>query len=192
MSAENKALVRRLFEELWSKGNLIVADELFAANYLHHDPSTPDLGRGPEGEKKRATLYRNAFPDLRVTIDDLIVEGDTVVTRWTARATHKGELRGIAPTGRQITVTGISIARISGGKFVEGWVNWDALGLMQQLGVQAAAAGAWSKCEAVPSSLLGPRLRPAARRAGSSGRHRDVNVRHAPRRPHPSRFLSMR
>ncbi len=142
MSVENKALVRRLFEEIWNKGNLSVADQIFATNYVHHDPSTPDFGRGPESEKKRATLYRTAFPDLQLAIEDLVAEGDRVVTRWTARGTHRGELRGIAPTGKQFTVTGISIARISGGKLVEGWVNWDAQGLMEQLGVRAAAAGA--------------------------------------------------
>jgi len=142
MSAENKAVIRRLFEELWTKGNLSVADNIFTADYVHHDPSTPDFGRGPESEKKRATLYRTALPDLRLSIEDIFAEGDTVVARWAARATHKGELRGIAPTGKQITVTGITIARLSGGRFVEGWVNWDALGLMEQLGVRAAAAGA--------------------------------------------------
>ncbi len=142
MSAENKALVRRLFEEIWNKGNLSVADQIFATNYIHHDPSTPDFGRGPESEKKRATLYRTAFPDLQLAIEDLVAEGDRVVTRWTARGTHRGELRGIAPTGKQFTVTGISIVRLSGGKLVEGWVNWDAQGLMEQLGVRAAAAGA--------------------------------------------------
>ncbi len=142
MSAENKALVRRLFEEIWNKGNLSVADQIFATNYAHHDPSSPDFALGPEGEKRRATLYRTAFPDLQLAIQDLVAESDRVVTRWTARGTHRGELRGIAPTGKQFTVTGISIVRISGGKLVEGWVNWDAQGLMEQLGVRAAAAGA--------------------------------------------------
>ena len=74
MSEANKNVVRRLFEEVWNKGNLPVADELFASTYAHHDPSTPDVGRGPESEKKRATLYRTAFPDLRLTIEDLIPE----------------------------------------------------------------------------------------------------------------------
>ncbi|HEX2713926.1 MAG TPA: ester cyclase [Candidatus Acidoferrales bacterium] len=142
MSAENKALVRRWVEEMWNKGNLAVAEELFAPTYVAHDPSTPDLGRGPEREKKAATLYRTAFPDLRLTIDDLIAEGETVVTRWTARGTHKGELRGISPTGKPFTVTGISILRVSGGKTTEAWTNWDALGLTQQLGIPLAAAGA--------------------------------------------------
>jgi len=135
MSEGNKNVVRRLFEELWNKGNLPVADELFSPNYAHHDPSTPDVGRGPESEKKRATLYRTAFPDLRLTIEDIIAEGETVTARWSCRGTHKGDLGGIAPTGKQFTISGVTIARLSNGKMAEGYVNWDALGLMQQLGV---------------------------------------------------------
>jgi steroid delta-isomerase-like uncharacterized protein len=135
MSETNKTVVRRLFEEVWNKGNLPVTDELFAPNYVHHDSSTPDVGRGPESEKKRATLYRTAFPDLRLTIEDIIAEGETVMARWSCRGTHKGDLSGIAPTGKQFTISGISIARIANGKMAEGWVNWDSLGLMQQLGV---------------------------------------------------------
>ena len=135
MSEQNKAVVRRTFEELWNKGNLSIADELFAPNYDHHDPSTPDVGRGPESEKKRATLYRNAFPDLRLTVEGLIAEGETVVARWSCHGTHKGELNGIAPTGKQFTISGVTIAHFENGKMVEGWVNWDALGLMQQLGL---------------------------------------------------------
>ncbi len=135
MSEQNKAIVRRLVEEFWNKGNLSVADELFTPNYTHHDPSTPDFGRGPESEKKRATLYRTAFPDVRLTIEDIIAEGETVMTRWSCRGTHKGDLSGIAPTGKQFTISGVTMARLSNGKMAEGWVNWDALGLMQQLGV---------------------------------------------------------
>ncbi len=134
MSEGNKFVIRRSFEELWNKGNLSVADELFTPNYAHHDPSTPDVGRGPESEKKRATLYRTAFPDLRLTIEDIIAEGETVMARWSCRGTHKGDLSGLAPTGKQVTISGVSIARFTGGKMAEDWVNWDALGLMQQLG----------------------------------------------------------
>jgi steroid delta-isomerase-like uncharacterized protein len=135
MSEGNKNTVRRLFEEVWNKGNLPVADELFAPTYSHHDSSTPDVGRGPESEKRRATLYRTAFPDLRLAIEDIIAEGETVMARWSCRGTHKGPLNGIAPTEKQFTISGVSIARFANGKMVEGWVNWDALGLMQQLGV---------------------------------------------------------
>jgi steroid delta-isomerase-like uncharacterized protein len=135
MSEQNKTVVRRLVEELWNKGNLPVADELIAPTYTHHDPSTPDFGRGPESEKKRATLYRTAFSDLRLTVEDMIAEGETVVARWSCRGAHKGDLNGIAPTGKQFVISGVSVVRFTGGKMVEGWINWDALGLMQQLSV---------------------------------------------------------
>lgn len=135
MSEQNKTVVRRLVEELWNKGNLPVADELIAPTYTYHDASTPDFGRGPESEKKRATLYRTAFSDLRLTVEDMIAEGETVVARWSCRGAHKGDLNGIAPTGKQFAISGVSVVRFSGGKMVEGWINWDALGLMQQLSV---------------------------------------------------------
>jgi steroid delta-isomerase-like uncharacterized protein len=135
MSEQNKTVVRRLFDELWNKGNLQVADQLIAPNYMDHDPSSPDFGKGPESEKKRVTHYRTAFQDLRLSIEDLLAEGETVVARWTCRGVHKGELNGIAPTGKQFAITGVTIVRFSNGKIVEGFVNWDALGLMRQLGV---------------------------------------------------------
>jgi steroid delta-isomerase-like uncharacterized protein len=135
MSEQNKTAVRRLFDELWNKGNLPVADELIAPTYTHHDASTPDVGRGPEGEKKRVTHYRNAFPDMRLTIEEIIAEDETVIARWSCRGQHNGELNGIAPTSKQVAITGVTISRFANGKVVEGFVNWDALGLMQQLGV---------------------------------------------------------
>jgi steroid delta-isomerase-like uncharacterized protein len=135
MSEQNKTAVRRLFDELWNKGSLPVADELIAPTYTHHDASTPDVGRGPESEKKRVMHHRNAFPDMRLTIEDIIAEGETVIARWSCRGQHKGELNGFAPTGKQVAITGVTIARFVGGKMVEGFVDWDALGLMQQLGV---------------------------------------------------------
>jgi steroid delta-isomerase-like uncharacterized protein len=146
MSEHNKDVVRRLMEEIWNKGNLSIVDEFFTPNYEHHDSSTPDFGRGPECEKKLATFYRNAFPDLRLTIEDIIAEGDTVMARWSCRGTHKGDLRGIAPTGKQINISGVTVARLANGKLAESYVNWDALGMMQQLGVvpelgKAKAAG---------------------------------------------------
>jgi steroid delta-isomerase-like uncharacterized protein len=135
MSENNKAVVRRLLDEVWNKGNLSLVDELFTPTFEFHDASTPDLGRGPESEKKRVALYRNAFPDLRITIEDMIAEGETVVTSWTCRGTHKGVLSGIAPTGKQITISGITVGRFAHGKIAQGYANWDALGMMQQLGV---------------------------------------------------------
>jgi steroid delta-isomerase-like uncharacterized protein len=135
MSENNKAIVRRLIEEFWNKGNQSLADQFFASTYTHHDASTPDFGQGPESERKRATLYRTAFPDIHLMVQDIIAEGETVMTRWSCHGTHKGDLNGIAPTGKQFTISGVTIVRFSNGKMVEGYVNWDALGLMQQLGV---------------------------------------------------------
>ena len=135
MPSENKRLVLRIFLELWNRGKLAVADEIFAANYVHHDAASPDFGKGPEGIKQTVTLYGNAFPDLQFTIEHMMEVDQFVTTRFSSRGTHKGELRGIAPTNKPIKVEGMVIHRISGGRIVEGWVMWDALGLMQQLGV---------------------------------------------------------
>lgn len=140
MSADNKALVRRTIDEAFNKGNLAVVDELAAPNYVFHEPTAGDE-KGPDGLKQMITMHRNAFPDLRIAIDDQISEGDRVVTRWTARGTHKGELMGIAPSGQQITVTGITISRLANGKCVEEWENYDALGMMRQIGGLKEAAG---------------------------------------------------
>ncbi len=139
MAEENKALVRRWFEDLFNEGNLDVADEIIAPNHLGHDPTLPDLPIGPEGQKQLVNLYRSAFPDARITIEEQVAEGDTVVTRWTGRGTHQGELMGVAPTGNQVTVTGIDIAHISEGKVVETWTIYDALGMLQQIGAIPSA-----------------------------------------------------
>jgi steroid delta-isomerase-like uncharacterized protein len=135
MSTENKALVRRAFEAGWNTGNLDLFDETTAPEYVLHDPSVPEDVRGVEGVKRFASMYLQAFPDLRFTIEDQLAEGDKVVTRWTSSATHQGELMGIPATGNQTGVSGITISRVSEGKLVEDWNNWDTLGLMRQLGV---------------------------------------------------------
>ena len=135
MSAEeNKAIVRRQEEELFTQGNLDAADEIFAPNYVGHDPSNPEDIRGLEAAKQAASDYRKAFPDLQVIIEELIAEGDKVAARVRFRGTHQGELEGIAPTDRRVESTGIVISRIEGGKIAEDWANFDDLGLMSQLG----------------------------------------------------------
>lgn len=134
MSAENKAIARRVIEECFNQGNLALADELYTANYVNHN-APPGFPQGPEGFKQEAGMYRNAFPDIQITIEEQIAEGDRVVSRWTARGTHQGELMGIPPTNKKATVTGIVIDRIAGGKIVEHWENFDQLGMMQQLGI---------------------------------------------------------
>jgi steroid delta-isomerase-like uncharacterized protein len=130
MSERNKALVRRLVEEVIGHGNFALIDEFVAADYVGHT-SSGDTNR-EEHQQIFATMHR-AFPDLQITIDDLIAEGDKVVTRWTALGTHKGEFAGIPPTGKRGVVTGIDINRIVDGKLVECWTNSDDLGLLQQL-----------------------------------------------------------
>jgi len=131
---ENKAMDRRFYEEVWNGGNLAVVDEFVAANYVDHDPQPTGALEGVEGIKQSVTMYRTAFPDAHFTIEDQIAEGDLLVTRWRARGTHQGPLMGIPPTGKPAMVTGISITRWASGKVVEGWTNFDALGLLQQLG----------------------------------------------------------
>jgi steroid delta-isomerase-like uncharacterized protein len=143
MSEQNKALARRSIEEIWNQGKLAVIDELVASDATFHDPSVPG-GKftGPQGMKQFVQIYRGAFPDIRLTINDQIAEGEEVVTRWTATGTHSGELMGIAPTNKRATVTGVDIDRYQGGKVVEAWASYDMLGLLQQLGVVPTLAPA--------------------------------------------------
>jgi steroid delta-isomerase-like uncharacterized protein len=134
MSAEeNKTIVRRVFDEVINKGDLNVVDQVIASDYVYRSPGSPEL-RGPEGFKQLITMYRSAFPDLHLDVDELIAEGNTVVSRWTGRGTHKGELMGIPPTGKQVSVTGVVISRFAGGKAVEDWELIDTLTMLQQLG----------------------------------------------------------
>ena len=135
MSTEgSKALSRRVIEEIINKQNPALADELIDPNFVDHGIAGMGF-KGPEGFKQYVTTFITAFPDLRLTIDDMVAEGDKVALRLTARGTHKGDFMGIAPTGKQFTVTGIVIQRIAGGKMAEGWLVNDVLGMMQQLGV---------------------------------------------------------
>lgn len=146
MSDQNKALARRGLEEIWNQGKLAVIDELVASNATYHDPNVPG-GKftGPEGMKQFVQIYKEAFPDVRITINDQIAEGDKVCTRWTATGTHKGALMGIAPTGKYATVTGVDIDRFQGGKVVESWASYDMHGMLQQLGVVPSLTPAVAK-----------------------------------------------
>jgi steroid delta-isomerase-like uncharacterized protein len=139
-ASTNKEIVRRLGIEPW-EGNVGVIDELVSTDYIGHDPAQPDM-HGPEGVKAFITTYLSAFPDGSITIDDQLAEGDLVATRWTGRGTHNGELMGIPPSGKQVTVNGITISRLKDGRVVEEWQNWDTLGLLQQLGVVPDMAAA--------------------------------------------------
>src|SRR5215203_4305476 len=135
MSEENKVLTRRSWE-IVTEGNLDTLEdalaEVYAEDIVLHEPDE-DV-RGVEGLKQFVTMIRSAIPDLRITLEEDIAEGDKVVSRWRAQGTHQGELMGIAPMGNRVIITGITIHRIEEGKIVEEWENWDALGLMQQIG----------------------------------------------------------
>ncbi len=137
MSTERqKAVVRRFVEEMLNGQNLAVAEELFTADFVDHDADDPDGRRsGVEGARAEVGVFLSAFPDMRVTADQLIAEGDTVVYRGTVSGTQTGEFFGIPPTGKRVTVTGIHIVRIADGKVAEHWSVRDDLGQITQLGL---------------------------------------------------------
>ena len=135
MSVErNKAVVRSHFEEIWEKGNLDFVDENLTPDFVNHDPRGPEAP-GVEGLKQYVTMVRNAFPDISVTVEDVITEGDKVAARAAFRAIHQGEYQGIPPTGKEMTVELIGIFRVAEGKIAEAWILRDDLSMMQQLGV---------------------------------------------------------
>jgi len=130
----NSTLVRRFIDEVFNTGNFDAVDEILSPEYMHHDPTTQEFGSGMDGFKRLIDYYRDAFPDLEISIEDQIAAGDHVVNRWTGRGTHQGELMGIAATGKPVSADGISIHRIADGRIAETWNNYDALGMMRQLG----------------------------------------------------------
>ncbi|MGH3148694.1 MAG: ester cyclase, partial [Rubrobacter sp.] len=132
---ENKAAFRRYVEEVWIDENMGVADDIFAGKYTSHQSDGSVLERTPEDVKEFVREYRSAFSDVENTVEDMIGEGEKVVTRWRLSATHTGDFRGIPATGNRITMTGIGIFRFEGGRVVESWDSMDQLGMMQQLGV---------------------------------------------------------
>ena len=141
---ENKATVRQVLESVWGRGDVAQVERFFSNEFVRHGPQSLEGDvQGPDGFKQLVGMYRTAFPDLQVAFDDQLVAGDLVVTRWTARGTHRGELVGLAPSGRSIAVVGVIIDRFSGGQIAEEWASYDSLGLLQQVGA-APAAGASS------------------------------------------------
>ena len=137
MSEQNKKLARQVFEEIQSKGNMALIDQIVADDYVGHTP--PSDIHGPEGAKQFDRMLRGAFPDIQVTVEDQVAEGDRVATRWVCRGTHEGEFQGIPPTGRTVTMNGMTIFRIANGKLVEGWNRPDLLGMLQQIGAVPAS-----------------------------------------------------
>ncbi len=141
MSTEdNKALMSRFLEEVFNKKKLAALDEFIAPNQVDHT-LPPFLPTTPEGTKQAINIFLKAFPDVHLTVEDMIAEGDKVVTRYTSRGTQKGVFMGIPPTGKQITISSIIIARIADGKIVEEWGLDDQMGMLQQLGIIPALFG---------------------------------------------------
>lgn len=139
--ANAKLIVKRLIEEPW-KGNWDVIDEYVAPGYVGHDSAEPEPIRGPAGVRANVEMYLAGFPGGRITVDDQVAEGDKVATRWTGRGTQTGEIAGIAPTGKEVTVSGLTISKLSGGQVVEEWTTWDTLGMLVQLGAISEPARA--------------------------------------------------
>ena len=136
MSVEqNKALFRRLVEEVFNKGNVSTIDEFLAPNFVEREVLPPGTPSGREGVKQLTMMFRTAFPDFNVSIDDMIAEGDKIVARTTWSGTQKGEFMGIPSSGKRVSFDVIDIIRISDGKGVEHWGVMDSSALMQQLGV---------------------------------------------------------
>jgi predicted ester cyclase len=136
MSTEqNKSTVSRLIEEGYNKHNFKLLDEIFAKDSISHDPSQPNLGRGPDGARESMQLYTTAFPDSKIVIEREVAEGDYVVQHLRTSGTHTGPLGPIPATGKKTNVTGVIISKLQGGKVVETWSLWDQLSLMQLLGV---------------------------------------------------------
>ena len=140
MSEENKALMRRELEEVWNKHNPDAVDEFYAPDLVNHS-APPGMPNDREGFKAFVGMNLGAFPDVKVTIDILVAEGDKVISRWTGTGTHTGELMGIPATGKRIEMTGITIVSVADGKIAEFWMESDQMGLMQQLGVVPPPGG---------------------------------------------------
>lgn len=153
---------RRLIEESFSEGRFDLVDQLVSPDATNHDPAQPPRLqglRGPEGQRRIVEMYRAAFPDVRLTVDEVVEAGDTVALRWHAEGTHRGELEGLAPTGVRVTVTGMSFDRWRDGKLVETWTEWDNLGLARQLGAAPPAGSPVEKVGVAVQRLMASRMR---------------------------------
>jgi len=133
---DNKAMIRRMFEEGFNQNLTSVIDELIAPNYVNHDLPAPVPG--PEGLKQVIGMFRAAFPDMKITLEDVFADGDKVGTRGFFTGTHKGEFMGVSATGKPVKIKYIDLWRVVDGKLVDNWVQMDMMGMMQQLGAVPA------------------------------------------------------
>jgi steroid delta-isomerase-like uncharacterized protein len=133
VTADNKRLARRWYEEVLNGQDFALVNDLVAPDFVINGETV-----GPEGIKAAAVWVRSVFPDLRVTVEDVVAEGDRVVTRFSARATHRGEFLGVPPTGKPVVLTGVHVDRVAGGRIAERWESVDLLAVLTQLGVSIA------------------------------------------------------
>lgn len=138
MPTDNKNIVRRMYEEVWNKRNLEAAKELIAPSHAVQLFEAADSGVGPEAYVQNVVQFVRAFPDLKFTILDMVAEKEKVVAYWNIAGTHKGEFRGITPTGKKVSVDGITIIQLADGKIMDSYVSLDMWSMMQQLGVVPA------------------------------------------------------
>ena len=136
LSEHNAAIVRRVVEEIWNRGDLALADSLFAPSYVNHYGLISDLVRGPEAIKVSVAFYRAAFPNLRITVHNLIAQGETVGLHWTARNAQSEEPTAIAPSTSRGSVEGMVFCRLVEDKIAESWTRWDTAGVLRRLGVR--------------------------------------------------------
>ena len=135
---ENKTIVRQYLEAVWNQKDMSVIDKCIAPDLIQHVRNVPP---GPEGIKRFFQMIYSSFPDAHLTVDDMLAEGDQVMWRFTVRATHLGPFRGIPPTGKSFTLTGMAMTRMREGQMVENWNETDDLGMLQQLGVLPSPGG---------------------------------------------------
>jgi len=146
----NRALAYRFYAELWNKGNFAAANELLHPDHFDHNPPLPGLPQGREGVIQMISAFRDAFPDLEMSVDEIVAEGDRVAERLTLRGTHNGTFQRIPPTGRRISVTSVNVCRIEDGLVRERWGNADDVALMEQLGLlPVRGSAAWKSTLAV-------------------------------------------
>jgi steroid delta-isomerase-like uncharacterized protein len=135
MTVDNKRIVRQVYEEIRGGGQLDLVNEVFAEEYVGHDPTAiPEEVRGRQAFKDQTSHYRSAFPDLRFSVDSIVAEGDEVVVRWTATGTHRGAVVDESPTGHEVTVAGFGSWIVRDGKITEHWGIIDLMGLLRQIG----------------------------------------------------------
>jgi len=138
MSADNKSIVRLLYDEVWNKRRLELVDEIISPSHALHDPNLIGSAVGPEAYKRLVSRWVAGISDLRFTLEDMVGENEKLAVAWTISGTHKGEFMGVPPTNKKVTVDGITIHHFVNAKIMDSYASWDAWGMMQQLGVVPA------------------------------------------------------